>query len=221
MNYFRYYLAICGMTLLLAWVNKMLFLSDTVYFNSFADQLTYEQIEEFIAQGKKWEWLGYVLVPVVYFIKFTLVASVLSIGIWLTTDRLEFKRLLEAASVAEFVFIVPMLLKIGWFLLVQPQYTLQDLQFFYPLSALSLFDREALEPWLIYPLQVLNLFELVYWVVLAYQIAPLLARPQEEAVEETGFFEQSGRGLGVVLSSYGTGLVIWVAIVMFITISYT
>jgi hypothetical protein len=206
----------------LVWANKVLFLSDTVYYNSFADQLTYEQIEEFIARGRKWEWLGYVLVPVIYLIKFTLVALVLGMGLWFATDRFDFTSLFKAAVLAEFVFLVPMLLKIGWFLVFQTDYTLQDLQFFYPFSALSLFEYSAVEPWLIYPLQLLNIFELCYLIVLAYQVAPLLPKPKGEQIEEeAGFFERSGRGLGVVLPSYGTGLVVWVAIVMFITLSYS
>lgn len=190
---------------------KRSLISDTLYFNTFADQLTYEQIEDFIAQGKQWEWLSYVLIPLVYLIKFSLVGLVLSLGLWLVTGRYEFKRLLGVAIEAEVIFLLPLVIKIFWFLFVQTGYTMQDLQFFYPLSALSLFDYQSLEPWLVYPLQVLNVFEVAYWVVLAYGVAPY--PPKGEFSLERAF--------GLVAASYGTGLVVWVAVMMFLTLSYS
>lgn len=77
MKHFQNYLSLCVISLLFMWANKAFLLSENVYFNSLADQFTYEQIEDFIAQGKKWEWLSYAIIPVVYLIKFTLVALVL------------------------------------------------------------------------------------------------------------------------------------------------
>lgn len=80
---------------------------------------------------------------------------------------------------------------------------------FYPLSALNLFDYEQVEPWLLYPLQVLNVFELLYWFALAYGITRVL--PEYDL----------GRAMGLVLSSYGVGLLVWVATVMFLTLTYS
>ncbi|AEI48875.1 hypothetical protein [Runella slithyformis] len=213
MNNLYRFLLFSSFACLLAWVTKTSLISDTLYFNTLADQLTYEQIEDFIAQGKQWEWLGYVLIPLVYLIKFSLVALVLSLGLWLVTGRYEFKRLLGVAIEAEVIFLLPIVIKIFWFLFVQTGYTLQDLQFFYPLSALNLFDYQSLEPWLVYPLQVLNVFEVAYWVVLAYGVA--LRSPE---VKPSLSLE---RAFGLVAASYGTGLVVWVAVMMFLTLSYS
>ncbi len=38
-------------------LSNYLLISETLYFNTFAEQLTYEQIENIINEGKKWEWI--------------------------------------------------------------------------------------------------------------------------------------------------------------------
>lgn len=189
-------------------LSNYLLVSKDIYFNTFAEQLTYEQIESIINQGKKWEWVSYAILPILTLVKLTLVASCLSIGLYFFTNRFSFKSAFGIALDAEFVFLIPSLLKILWFAIIQTDYSLQDLQMFYPLSALHFFDYTDVQPWLIYPLQLLNLFEILYWVVLAKGISQLIERDFTKSVE-------------LVLASYGTGLLLWVAVVMFITVSFT
>jgi hypothetical protein len=88
---------------------------------------------------------------------------------------------------AEFVFLLVPLFKIIWFYLFQTNYTPEDIQYFYPLSALNIVGYKGLEAWLIYPFQ----FELAYWMVLAYFIGK---------ITETNM----DRGLKIMASSYGS-----------------
>ncbi|UYN87097.1 MAG: hypothetical protein KIT51_02130 [Cyclobacteriaceae bacterium] len=108
--------------------------------------------------------------------------------------------------VAEFVFFIPPILKVLWFGIFHIDYTLKDLQIFSPLSALNLINRDSVEPWLLYPFQILNVFELVYWLVLAYGLYEL-----------TG--ERYSKMLGIVAASYGTGLLLWIVFIVFLTIN--
>lgn len=193
---------------LFVFLSGYLLISDNLYFNTFAEQLTYEQIESLINQGKKWAWVSYAVLPVLTLVKLTLVASCLSIGLYFFTNRFSFKSAFDVVLEAEFVFLIPILLKIIWFALFQTDYSLQDLQFFFPLSALNFFDYTTVQPWLIYPLQLLNLFEILYWVVLAKGISQLIERDFAKSFE-------------LVLASYGTGLLLWVAVIMFISVSYS
>ncbi len=188
--------------------SNYLLISENLYFNTFAEQLTYEQIENIINEGKKWKWVSYVILPLLTLIKLTLVASCLSIGLFFVTNKFSFKATFGLALEAEFVFLIPPFLKILWFALFQTDYTLQDLQIFYPLSALNFFDYTTVQPWLIYPLQLLNVFEIIYWVLLARGVSQVIERDMPQSFE-------------VVLASYGMGLVLWVAVVMFITVSFT
>ena len=89
---------------------------------------------------------------------------------------------------------------------MQTDYDLNDLQAFYPLSLLNLFETQELDKWLIYPLQLVNLFELVYWLVLAYGVSQVIEMPMQ-------------RAFGIVAASYGSGLLVWVVFIMFLTIS--
>jgi hypothetical protein len=218
------FLLLVGTVLLFGFLNSYVLINEGLYFNNFAEQLSYEQIEDMLAQGKKWEWLGYAIIPVIYLIKLSLVAACLSVGVFFVSNQFEFKRLWGVALVAEFVFVVPIIVKILWFAFVQTDYSLKDLQFFYPLSALNFFDYKHLESWWVYPLQTLNVFEVLYWVVLAWQMQ---ASPQTRAAyrPEGGFSTAKeitiGASFQLVLMSYGVGLLLWVAAVMFISVSYS
>lgn len=203
--------------LLSYFVNDYLLLSDDLYFNTFTEQLTYEQIEKIINEGEKWKWVSYFILPVVTLIKLTLVASCLGIGMYFITNKFSFIAAFGVALESEFVLLVPAFFKILWFAFFQTDYTLKDLHFFYPLSALNFFDYNAVQPWLIYPLQLFNLFELVYWLFLAEGLSKLSFSTKDELHYEMSF----NQSFGIVAASYGTGLLLWVAVVMFITISFT
>ena len=231
---------------LFAYLYEYILVDENIYFGFYAEQLTYEQIEDMLANGKKWEWLSYAIIPFFYAIKLCLVAGCLSIGALFVSNRFEFKKMWGAALVAEFVFIVPIILKILWFAFIQTNYTLKDLQLFYPLSLLNLFDVGSVEPWLLYPLQVFNVFEVVYWLLLAWGVAQppppeSSDRPMgelttsQELVQPLNRFGRPplngtlsndnemtfGAALQLVLVSYGLGLLVWVALVMFLTLSYS
>ena len=199
---------ICSFAFVLQYAFQHLLLSDELYFNSLQTQLSYERIEEIISQGKEWGWVGYAIVPVIFLIKFSLVSLCLGLGYYLTDDRFTFRPFFSAAIQAELVFLLPILLKMLWFLFVKTDYDLNDLGQFYPLSAANLVNLSKLSPYLLFPLQTLNLFEVAYWLLLAYGIT-----------QETDL--KFGRALGLVASSYGVGLLLWVVLVMFLLVSYS
>lgn len=207
-NPFYRFLAICGFAFVAQWCFQFLLISDTLYYNALADQLSYERIRALIDKGEQWSWVGNALIPVIYGIKLGLVATALALGSYFATSQFHFKRFFGAAIFAELLFLLPILIKLLWFLFVQTDYTLQDLSQFYPLSMLNIVGTENLPAYLLYPLQTLNLFELAYWFLLAQGVS-----------EATG---QSFRdSFGLVLSSYGTGLLLWVVLIMFLTITYS
>jgi hypothetical protein len=177
--------------------------------NSLAEQLTSIQIQNYFELQNKWQWIGYIFVIVFMFIKTTLIATILYIGCFLLSrNEIKFNELWLIAINAEYVFLILLILKTIWFYLFQINYTLQDLQYFYPLSALNIVGYKGLEPWLIYPFQILNLFEVAYWLLLAYFIGK---------ITETNM----DRGLKIVASSYGSALLLWVVVIMFFTLNYS
>lgn len=187
-------------------LSNQLLISETLYYNTLAEQLTLEKIGELIEQSHKWAWIGYILVPIIYYMKFLLVALVLQTGFFFFERKVSFSIIFKAVMLAEIPFLVVPVIKLFWFLFIQTQYTLTDLQYFFPLSALQLFEVKNLPSWQIYPLQLLNVFELIYWVLLAYWLKRLLNISLNKSME-------------VVASSYGTGLVLWVVFITFLSLN--
>ncbi len=174
--------------------------------SSLFEQLTNEQIEKLIGFQKKWEWLGYIILPLLLLFKISIIAAILDIGCFFFSKEIKYKKLFNIVVKAEFVFLLVIVFKTAWFYFFQKDYNLEDLQYFYPLSALNIIGYEGLQPWFIYPFQVLNLFELAYWFILAYLIGKELN-------------ENTDKGFSIVASSYGISLLIWVVGVMFFTLN--
>ena len=72
--------------------------------------------------------------------------------------------------IAETIFILPELMKIGHFFIVEKDPNLFDIRAYYPLSLMSFADYELLAPKWHYPFKALNLFEVTYWGLLIYGI---------------------------------------------------
>lgn len=87
-------------------------------------------------------------------------------------------------------------------------FTYSEFAFFYPLSVLSLFDPSEINSLLIYPLQLVNLFEIVYCFLLVF------------------FFQQETNlpwvnSAKVVLASYFFALIFWLVLILFLTLNFT
>lgn len=183
--------------------------------DNLSQKLSSEQIIKVLEFKDKWEWITYILAPLLLLIKTTLVTSVLYIGaFFFSKAKVTFKQLFNAVVKAEFVFLGVGVLKIVWFYFFQTNYTLEDIQYFYPLSALNIIGYQGLDAWFIYPLQVLNLFELAYWLLLSYYVGKLAFTKKDKG-------KPMDLGFKIVASSYGSALLLWVVVVMFFTLNYS
>lgn len=188
--------------------NRVLDFKELLY-NSLSEQLTQKQLQHFFELQDKWQWVGYIFVPMFLLIKTSLIASVLYIGTcFFSKVPVSFKQLWSIVVNAEFLFLLVPVFKIVWFYIFQTNYKLEDIQYFYPLSALNIVGYKGLEPWFIYPFQTLNLFELTYWLILAYYVG--------KATQTT-----MDQGLKIVTYTYGSALLLWVVTIMFITLNYS
>lgn len=195
--------------ILITELSKSILKFDELLYNSLAERLTSKQIEGYFELQTKWKWVGYIFVPIYILLKTSIIASVLYIGtFFFSENEIKYHKLWDISIKAEFIFILVPVLKILWFYFIKINYTLEDFQYFYPLSALNITGYKGLELWYIYPFQILNLFEFFYWLLLAYFIGK---------TTETNM----DRGLKIVLSSYGSTLLLWVAVVMFFTLNYS
>lgn len=164
-------------------------------------------IQDYIESRQKWWWLDYAAIPLLIGIKVLLVAFCLNFiklfdlpGL----EKIKFSDLLSFVLVAETVFIIAGFYKFVNFYWINSDYTIESLQTYYPISLLNLREYVSMEKWLTYPLQLVNLFELFYWGILAWGIW--------ELSEQKISFPKS---LGLTTITYGIGLMFWVGIVSF------
>ena len=188
---------------------------DKLIYNSLIERLTLYQVKDILEVKKKWQWISYAIIPIIILIKTIIISSIIYVGTFFySKNKVTFKQLFVAVIKAEFVFLGVGVLKIVWFYFFQTSYTLEDLQYFYPLSALNIVGYKSLDAWFIYPLQVLNLFELAYWLLLAYFIGKLAFTEKDKG-------KPMDLGFKIVASSYGSALLLWVVVVMFFTLNYS
>jgi hypothetical protein len=188
--------------------NNVLDFKDLLY-NSLTEELTSKQLKNYFEFQDKWHWVSYIFAPIFLLIKTSLIASVLYIGTFFFSKvAVSFKQLWGFVLTGEFIFLLVPILKIAWFYFFQTHYKLEDIQCFYPLSALNIVGYKELEPWFIYPFQTLNLFELAYWLILAYYIGKATQTNMDN-------------GLKIVACSYGPALLLLVVTIMFFTLNFS
>lgn len=204
-NYVLFFILLTS-TFLLSYLSNYTLNLDELNYNSLAEKLTTTQLKTVLNLQEKWEWVGYVAIAIFLLLKTSIIAAILDIGCFFFSKEIKYKKLFNIVVKAEFLFLFVIIFKTLWFYIFQQDYTLEDLQYFYPLSALNIIGYQGLETWFIYPFQVLNLFEVAYWFILAYLIG--------KEINET-----TDKGLSIVISSYGVGLLIWVVGVMFLTLN--
>jgi hypothetical protein len=110
--------------------------------------------------------LQYFSIPLVYFWKFTVIAFVIWVGCFMFGYRVTYSQCWGVVIAAEFLFLIPEVIKIFWFMAIETDPTIHDIRAFYPLSLMHFFDYLEMDKRYAYPLRALNLFEIVYWMLL-------------------------------------------------------
>ncbi len=200
------------LTLLFILVNellKSLLNYDKLLQNYLAEQLTSSQIDNFFTFQKKWQYFSYTFILIYLLLKTSSITLIIYMGsFFISKKEILFKQLWTIIINAEFLFLLVPLIKIIWFYYFKSTINIEDIQYFYPLSALNIIGYIGLEPWLIYPFQILNLFEVAYVIYLGYQIGKLTKTNTDS-------------GLKIVAYSYVPALLLWVTVVMFLTLNYS
>ena len=208
-NYFLCILCI-SIYFFFVYLDKSYISTDSKIFDFLAKDYPSSVVQNYMESQKKWWWVSYVTTPVLIGIKVLLVAFCLNF-VKIISEKLEdvqFRDILTVVLIAEFVFIIAGFYKFFNFYLIDTDYTLETLQTYYPLSLINYKEAISTEKWLAYPLQLANVFELMYWGVLAWGIWQLADKKISYQ-----------RSLGYVALTYGVGLLFWVGVVCFLILS--
>ncbi len=180
---------------------------DDLIYKSIGDKLTEDQLKEILHLRDLWTWLSYLLFPLLLYIKIVIITIIIDLGLFFYNynKEIKYKQLFNIVVKAEFIFLLPIIIKFVWFVFFQTDYTLDDIQKFAPLSLYSIFPHNDTNLWLSYPLQMVNAFELLYWIRLSSLISKVA-----EITKLKAFV--------IVAYSYGIGLFTFIILVMFFTL---
>ncbi|KFF25184.1 hypothetical protein [Chryseobacterium vrystaatense] len=192
---------------LLTYLDKTYITTSSKIFDFLAKDYPNDIVQNYMDSQKKWWWISYAATPLLIAIKVLLVAFCLNFIKLLDLPGLEnitFSDFISLVLIAESVFIIAGFYKFVNFYWIDTDYTIENLQTYYPISLLNIKEYLSTEKWLAYPLQLVNLFELFYWGILAWGIW--------ELSEQKVSFQKS---LILTTITYGVGLLFWVGIVSF------
>jgi hypothetical protein len=153
------FILLCLITLLLLYVKITLIENETAAFEFLQDRPEGMVLRTIST-------IKFLSIPFVYLWKFLVIAFVIWVGCFMFGYRVTYTQCWGVVVAAEYIFLVPEILKILWFMFVETDPTYNDLSGFYPLSLIHFVDIESLDKRWAYPLRALNLFEIIYWFLL-------------------------------------------------------
>lgn len=205
-KYGVYSIVLIFTSVLINYVISKKVLSEVVIIEHLYPQMDYDRILGMIDLKKKWEWINYLVIPFVYLLKFTVVSLWIICGSILYNKNINFKSVFRIVILAEFVWLIPPVILILWFGIFETNYSYTDIQYFAPLSLLSLFEPASVESWLVYPLKSFNLFEVFYVLILGVGIKKITSKNYMSS-------------LSFIAPVYSSALIVWVIFVTFLTIN--
>ena len=153
------FVLLCVSTLFLLYIKKSFIENETAAFEFLQDRPEGMVLQAISA-------LQFISIPVVYLWKFTVIAFVIWIGCFMYGYRVTYIQCWGVVIGAEFIFLIPEILKILYFFVIETDPSYWDIGSFYPMSLMHFFDYYAIDKKWAYPLRSLNLFEIVYWFAL-------------------------------------------------------
>jgi hypothetical protein len=125
--------------------------------------------------------LKFVAIPVIYLWKFTVIAFVIWVGCFMYGYRVTYSQCWGVVIVAEYIFLIPELVKIFWFMVVINDPSYYEIRAYYPLSLIQFVNYSEIDTRWAYPLRALNVWEIGYWFLLVEGIHHF-ARKQKKIV---------------------------------------
>lgn len=153
------FIFLCLLTLLLLYVKTSFIENETAAFEFLQDRP-----EGMVLQVIS--TLRYLAIPIIFLWKFTVIAFVIWIGCFMYGYRVTYAQCWGVVIGAEFIFIIPEILKILYFFTIKLDPTYWDIGSFYPFSLMHFFDYYSIDKKWGYPLRAINAFEVVYWFAL-------------------------------------------------------
>jgi hypothetical protein len=167
------FIILCLLSILLLFVKKSFIENETAAFEFLQDRPEGTILKMISA-------LQFFSIPFIYLWKFTVIGFVLWVGCFMFGFRITFSQCWSVVMAAEFIFLIPEVLKIGWFMFFQTDPTLPEIRAFYPLSMMNFFDYTEVEKRYAYPLRAMSVFEIFYVLIMVNGVH-LFAKREKKA----------------------------------------
>ena len=194
---------ICVITFLI----QYLFYSDTIFFNTYSEQLSVERIQKLSTNQKQYQWFGFLFIPIFLILKIIYNNFFITAGSLLDDKLGDFKDNYNICLKAEYVFVMMLIVKFGCFVIYKRVNTIFDLTFI-PGSLANLFPISIKPQWYQYLLQTINIWEVLFCIVGTHMYSIQYNVGKTKAAK-------------LFCIPYLTGLFIWVLIVTFISLQLT
>jgi hypothetical protein len=191
------------------WIEFRYIFTDNFYKSGLVKTFhTENQIFDYILKDRGFEWKNYVFIPFMVFSITCLISLCLFVGFNTVEKKISikdsFKITLQSIIVFPLNYFITVLLKLFHVL----SYKLETVNDIYKYqSVLRFFKVEKLPQWAIYPLEKVNITEIVYFLVLALFI-------------NIHFHFKWNKSIKYSLMIYGIGLFIWIIFSVFIKIVF-
>lgn len=177
-------------------------------YNSLLSVMPEDYIEKVISLQHKWAWVGYIISPIILLIKFIFICAFITTGAIFCGYDIGFRKIFKVVLLSECLFI---LVGIGntLMLLFSNVNSIEEVQRLNLTSICSVgfLIKDSAPSWLISPMNTLNLFELLYFMLLVVGVRIAA----EERASKSSLW---------VITSYGSYLFIWIIVLTYLSVTY-
>lgn len=204
-NFLVSIIIIFGIYIFLSFIIENMILTDQFFYENLSAQIPIYSIDGILESRERFWWTSYLIQIVSVLCKVLFAALCIFVGIVLSDIEFSFRDLFRSVIIAEIIFIIAQAIYLINLYVNRAELTFDTMANYFPISMLSFYGVENIVPWLHYPLQTLNLFEVAYILCISW----LLSKQWKPNFVES---------LNIVLPSYGIGLLIWMVLVVFLTL---
>ena len=191
-------------SILISYIINHLIITGSIFKESVTERLSTGRAEEVIINRYKYEWVRYLLTPILKFIPIITISLIILTGAYLNNYKVKFVKILKLVTILNAIQLLPGIIRIVWFN-NSNNFTLEEFQNFSPYSLLYYLNKDNFQVWLYYPLSLVNILEILYWVLLTIGIKKI-------------FKIRLSKAICLFFQTYFIALLLWVTFVTFIII---
>jgi len=164
-NNWNYYFVLCGVYVLFTFAINYFLLTDSLYYSNLSEQYTSQQIQKILDIKNSWSYIGYFFIPIIIIIRVLYSSFCLFLGDLFQETHWGFKKLFNISLKADVAFCFSIICNFYYYAFSGNYQKIEDLSVNY-FSLLSTTGKENIPTWLVFAFNSMNIFELIYIVLL-------------------------------------------------------